>query len=274
MTHITTHDDKESRRKAFLQQQVEELAQREAEIKALEVEIAELMDRVRQQGWWRPVSECARIRGRTRFVVRYERTKQGQEARLREGVRSQVPWFGRHVVWCTREEEAKFVEVEEVEEVEEEMPVAEQALYAVCGYHNNDQLPFVERFDPAENKWIVVASMTSIRFGCGVGVIDGQLYAVGGRSGENINLSSVERFEPTENKWTVVASMTFKRFGCGVGVIDGQMFAMGGRGGTGTYLSSVERFDPAENKWAVVAPMTFKQAGLSVAVVDRRSGWS
>jgi hypothetical protein len=44
--------------------------------------------------------------------------------------------FGRPVVWCTSEEEAKFDEVTLgflVEEVKGEMPVAEQALCAVGG---------------------------------------------------------------------------------------------------------------------------------------------
>ena len=65
----------------------------------------------------------------------------------------------------------------------------------------------------------------------GVGVVNGQLYAVGGNDCSGQSLSSVERFDPAENKWIVVAPMTTARACCGVGVVDGRLYAVGGFGG-------------------------------------------
>lgn len=272
LARTTTRDDKAARHRACLQQQTEELAQRKAEIKALDVEISELMDRVRQQDseaaseltarlqvQGNHQSECTRIRSKAQVTVRYERVKRGQKACLRDGVCSRVPWFDRHVVWCTSEEEAKFVEVEEVEEMVEEMP--KPALYAVYG-----DVDFgwssVERFDPAKNKWTKVASTAGNTVG--VGLVDGQLYAVIEKDGR---YSRVDRLDPAENKWTVMASMTTKRSCCGVGVVDGQLYAVGGIDSNRQVMSSVERFDPAENKWTKVASMTTKRSNCGVGVV-------
>ena len=49
------------------------------------------------------------------------------------------------------------------------------------------------RYDPKTNRWSPVASMHSKRKHLGVAVLDGMIYAVGGRD-ENTELSSVERY--------------------------------------------------------------------------------
>ena len=48
------------------------------------------------------------------------------------------------------------------------------------------------RYDPKTNRWSPVASMQSKRKHLGVAVLDGMIYAVGGRD-ESTELSSVER---------------------------------------------------------------------------------
>lgn len=83
-------------------------------------------------------------------------------------------------------------------------------LYAVGGSDGNVPLASVERsvfsssvpasspvapplrYDPGSEQWTAVASMAVHRKHLGVGVLDGILYAVGGRN-EATELSSVER---------------------------------------------------------------------------------
>ena len=50
----------------------------------------------------------------------------------------------------------------------------------------------MERYDPVKDEWIDVCGMSIPRSGCGVGVLDGFIYAVGGYDGTSY-LSSVER---------------------------------------------------------------------------------
>ena len=103
------------------------------------------------------------------------------------------------------------------------------------------------------------------RLGVAVGVINGQLYAVGGSNGTcplntverflllppslpfspftkaNESLFCVCRYDPRENKWTYIAPMQVKRKHLGVAVSNGCLYSVGGRDES-YELSSVERY--------------------------------
>ena len=75
-------------------------------------------------------------------------------------------------------------------------------------------LTSVERYDPALDAWEAVAPMAEPRVGFGVAVLDGKLYAVGGRGNADDGLlSSVERYDPALNAWETVAPMGTARIG-------------------------------------------------------------
>ena len=81
------------------------------------------------------------------------------------------------------------------------------------GGRNNDgslSLASVERYDPALDAWEAVAPMGTARSRHAVAVLDGKLYAVGGR-GLAGRLSSVERYDPAAGAWEAVASMAAAR---------------------------------------------------------------
>ena len=101
----------------------------------------------------------------------------------------------------------------------------------------------------------------------GVTVLDGKLYAVGGRS-NGASLSSVERYDPAANAWEAVAPMASARSAAGVAVLDGKLYALGGLSDDGYFLSSVERYDPGTNAWEAVAPLTLARFGAGVAALD------
>jgi N-acetylneuraminic acid mutarotase len=54
--------------------------------------------------------------------------------------------------------------------------------------------------------------MSTSRSTVGVAVLDGKLYAVGGRDGCSC-LSSAEVYDPHTNKWTMISSMRHRRGG-------------------------------------------------------------
>jgi hypothetical protein len=76
-------------------------------------------------------------------------------------------------------------------------------------------LSSVERYDEAKEQWEVIASMGSTRYGVGVCVLGGRLYAVGG-IGVGGRLSSVERYDEAKDQWEVVTSMSTARGYLGV----------------------------------------------------------
>ena len=67
-------------------------------------------------------------------------------------------------------------------------------------------------YDPMIDQWTTLAPLTCARNRVAVGVLDGQIYAVGGGSGPDLQ-SSVEHYDPSANKWTRGASMNSKRIG-------------------------------------------------------------
>jgi len=58
--------------------------------------------------------------------------------------------------------------------------------------------------------WSPVANMCTRRFGAGVGVLYGELYAVGGHDG-SFDLSSVEKYSPRTGVWTPIADLHLPR---------------------------------------------------------------
>ncbi|KAJ8789201.1 hypothetical protein J1605_004942 [Eschrichtius robustus] len=122
------------------------------------------------------------------------------------------------------------------------------------------------RYDPKENKWTRVASMSTRRLGVAVAVLGGFLYAVGGSDGTS-PLNTVERYNPQENRWHTIAPMGTRRKHLGCAVYQDMIYAVGGRDDT-TELSSAERYNPRTNQWSPVVAMTSRRSGVGLAVVN------
>ena len=178
--------------------------------------------------------------------------------------------------------------------------VLDGTLYALGGFAFADQcvnetkdpggcyLASVEAYHPASGNWtqcftpsasppcVSIAPMTITRFNVGVGVLGGELYAVGGQHGDHqrSQLASVEKYNPTANSWTPVAPMTEERNGAGVGVLGGLLYAVGGQSCghiDGCPVSkTVEAYDPTKNTWALRAVMSVPRGNMGVGVAGGR----
>lgn len=67
-----------------------------------------------------------------------------------------------------------------------------EVLFAVGGWCSGDAIASVEKFDPQNMEWKMVAPMSKRRCGVGVAVLNDLLYAVGGHDGQSY-LNSIER---------------------------------------------------------------------------------
>ncbi|KAK6053318.1 kelch repeat protein [Cooperia oncophora] len=56
--------------------------------------------------------------------------------------------------------------------------------------------------------------MSTCRSDLGSAVLDGHLYAAGGKDESSNQLSSVEKYNPLTDEWTEVAAMKEKRWRC------------------------------------------------------------
>jgi N-acetylneuraminic acid mutarotase len=75
-------------------------------------------------------------------------------------------------------------------------------------------LDSVEKYDPASNKWKIVASMKRRRSGASVNVFDGKIYVAGGHDGPLIH-NSVECYDPETNSWSLITEMNTSRRNAG-----------------------------------------------------------
>ena len=74
-------------------------------------------------------------------------------------------------------------------------------LYAVGGSDGQHHLDSVERYEAVQDVWHAVAPMRTARRNCGVGVLNGQLYAVGGRNENKQVMDNIERYDSKEDRW-------------------------------------------------------------------------
>ena len=96
-------------------------------------------------------------------------------------------------------------------------------MYAVGGQDGVSCLYIVEKYDPQENRWFRVASMSSRRLGVGVAVLDGYLYAIGGSDGTS-PLNTVEKYDPKTNRWSPVAPMGTRRKHLGAALFQDKLY--------------------------------------------------
>ncbi|CAF1588213.1 unnamed protein product [Rotaria sp. Silwood1] len=145
-------------------------------------------------------------------------------------------------------------------------------VYVIGGRHNtkneNKDCHDVERYDPFMNKWTTMPKMIYARNRLGVGVIDCNIYAIGGSCGQQI-YSSVELYSvgTAAQSWIEVASMHIPRIGLAVCTHSRLLYAIGGFDGH-RRLVDVESYNPDTNIWKHEQPLRVGRSGAAAAALD------
>ncbi|XP_041013525.1 F-box/kelch-repeat protein At1g22040 [Juglans microcarpa x Juglans regia] len=87
-------------------------------------------------------------------------------------------------------------------------------LYVLGGFSRALTMKCVWRFDPIQNEWREMTSMSARRAYCKTGILNNKLYVVGGVSqgrGGLTPLQSAEFFDPSTGTWSQVPSMPFSK---------------------------------------------------------------
>jgi hypothetical protein len=87
-------------------------------------------------------------------------------------------------------------------------------LYVLGGFSRASTMKCVWRFDPIQNQWSEMTSMTTGRAYCKTGILNNKLYVIGGVSqgrGGLTPLQSAEVFDPSTGTWSQVPSMPFSK---------------------------------------------------------------
>ncbi|KAF8567927.1 hypothetical protein P879_05402 [Paragonimus westermani] len=111
-----------------------------------------------------------------------------------------------------------------------------------------------------------IADLPSRRCRCGVAVVGGLVYVVGGFNGA-LRVRSVEVYDPVRNTWHSGPNMECRRATLGVAVLNGHIYAIGGFDGNAG-LSSAEVFDIWSGNWRFIAPMSCRRSSVGAGALD------
>jgi N-acetylneuraminic acid mutarotase len=128
-----------------------------------------------------------------------------------------------------------------------------------------------EIYDPQTDKYTFLAGMRGStgtqpfvgqRDHIGVTVVDGKIYAIGGRMDSydfNTSLNAV--YDPKTDAWSFRAPMPTARSGPSCAYVSGRIIVMGGEA-TGRVFGTNEIYDPQSDTWEAGTPMPVPRHGL------------
>ncbi|XP_012670073.2 ectoderm-neural cortex protein 1 [Clupea harengus] len=115
----------------------------------------------------------------------------------------------------------------------------------------------VEQFDPAANRWSMVAPLREGVSNAAVVSVKLKLFAFGGTSVAHDKLPKVQCYDPVENRWTVPASCPQPWRYTAAAVLGNQIFVMGGD--TEFSACSAYKFNSENYQWTKVGDVTAKR---------------
>jgi len=152
-------------------------------------------------------------------------------------------------------------------------------LYVIGGKNTklmgfaHENLNLNEAYNPKKNSWSSKAPMSTPRHHLTSAVVDGKLYAIGGRHTgiQQVQLDNNEMYDPVNDSWIPKAAMPSKRSGLGSATSsDGNIYVFGGEmcdirnNSSRMVFNNNEKYDPKTDKWTSEAPMPTARHGLSV----------
>ncbi len=115
--------------------------------------------------------------------------------------------------------------------------------------------------------WMQKADMPTQRLALAASVVNGKIYAIGGRPAGTLTTE----YDPATDTWTTKTRMPTARFCLATGVVDGKIYAIGGTLGYGTPSATfiaTEEYDPVADIWTQKTDMPTARGVLSASVVD------
>lgn len=144
-------------------------------------------------------------------------------------------------------------------------PLGLPKVMLVIGGQAPKAIRSVECYDFKEDRWFQLAEMPSRRCRCGVALINGQVYAVGGFNG-SLRVRTVDMYDPVKDTWTACPSMEARRSTLGVAVLNDLIYAVGGFDGS-SGLNTAECLDVQTGEWHMIAAMSTRRSSVGVGVV-------
>lgn len=147
-------------------------------------------------------------------------------------------------------------------------------IYLVAGNrlgHNSGYVPWLDRFDPKTGTWTALADAPRPRDHFHAVVLDGKIYAAGGRRSSAdqkqplaLTIPEMDIYDIASNSWTTAAApIPTQRAGVSVVTVGKHVVVMGGESGTQVPAhAEVEAYDPATGKWTALTPLPVGRHGM------------
>ena len=116
--------------------------------------------------------------------------------------------------------------------------------------------------------WEPLAPLQTARTGAAVVVLDGQLFALGGRGPAGQPLDSAERYDPATDTWVPIAPMRDEHADGAAAVYQGQIVMTGGREGDGRVTDDAETYDALGDDWDSFDHLETAREGHGAIVLD------
>lgn len=155
-------------------------------------------------------------------------------------------------------------------------------IYLVAGNrlgHNSGFVPWLDRFDPKTGAWTALADAPRPRDHFHAVVLDGKIYAAGGRRSAAdqkqplaLTIPEMDIYDIATGRWTTAAApIPTPRAGVSVVTVDKLVVVMGGESGVQVPAhAEVEGYDPAKGNWTALAPLPVGRHGMQAVKVGDR----
>ncbi|MEM6784869.1 MAG: kelch repeat-containing protein [Bacteroidota bacterium] len=157
-------------------------------------------------------------------------------------------------------------------------------IFVVAGIrngHTDGHVRWLDAYDPATGGWRRLADAPRTRDHFHAAVLDGKLYAAGGRrsshatgQGFELTIPEVDVYDFATDTWTPLppsGDLPTERAGTTVAVLDGRLLVLGGESGSQVPAhAEVEAFDPETGTWTALAPMRVGRHGMQAVVYEQK----
>jgi len=142
-------------------------------------------------------------------------------------------------------------------------------IYYAGGLHDGVVVPWFDVYDPATKSWTKLPDMPRARDHFHAAVVDGRLYAIGGRAKDiNAVTKANDAYDFARSSWqSGLAPLPTARGGFAAAVLGKEVLIVGGEG-NGKAYDTVEAYDTSKNTWRTLEPMPTARHGIQAAVCN------
>jgi hypothetical protein len=153
-------------------------------------------------------------------------------------------------------------------------------IYLVAGHqlgHSSGHVPWLDSFNPRTGEWRKLADAPRPRDHFQAVVLDGKMYAVGGRRSAaafghalDLTIPEVDVYDFASGRWSTLpatANIPTERAGASTVLLNGSIIVIGGESEADFRMhTEVEALDPVTMQWTTLAPLIHGRHGTGAIV--------